>query len=159
MKKFIFMLVLAISIIASTCFAKEPIITSDTRTFNPMSGVYELTGNVHVEIESQDQPIIIKGGHAKVNIYSMEVHADKNISLSFGEMNFLTDKVDVYHKNRTAYVNGNCKFKDARVAISSDKGTYCWKTKLSTFSGNVVLNGEPINKDIQYNVVTGEIVK
>jgi len=159
MKKVLLLIVLLISVFANTCFAKEPIITSDTRTFNPMSGVYELTGNVHVEIESHNQPIIIKGGHAKVNVYAMDVHADKDISLTFGDMNFLTDKVDVYHKDRTAYVSGNCKFTDNRITVSSDKGSYCWKTKLSTFSGNVVLNGEPVNGDLQYNVVTGEIIK
>lgn len=159
MKKLFLMTVLLICMLASNCFAADPIITSDIRTFNPLSGVYELTGNVHVEIESHNQPIIIRGDHAKVNVYAMDVHADKNITLTFGDMNFLTDKVDVYHKEHTAYVSGNCRFKDSRITVSSDKGSYCWKTKLSVFSGNVVLNGKPVNGDITYNVISGEISK
>ncbi|MDO4177912.1 MAG: OstA-like protein [Phascolarctobacterium sp.] len=159
MKKIFLMIVLVLSVLANTCFAFEPVITSDTRTFNPLTGVYELTGNVHVELQSHDQPIIIKGGHAKVNIYAMEVHADKNISLTFGELNFLTDQVDVYHKDRTAYVIGNCKFHDKRINVTSDKGSYCWRTKLAIFSGNVRLDGAAVPGDLQYNVLTGEIVK
>lgn len=159
MKKVFLMIFLILGVLTSTCFAKQPTITSDARTFNPLTGIYELTGNVHVELENHNQPILIQGQHAKVHIYTLEVHADNNISLTFGDMNFICDSVDVYNSNNTAYVNGNCKFTDSRINATSDKGSYCWKTKLAIFSGNVRLNGEPINGDVKYNVITGEIEK
>lgn len=159
MKKVFLLILLVLSVFTSTCFAKQPVITSDTRTFNPMTGIYELTGNVHVELENHGQPILIEGQHAKVHLYTLEVHADNNISLAFGNMSFLCDRVDVYNSDSTAYVSGNCNFSDSRIKANSDKGSYCWKTKIAVFSGNVKLNGAPVVGDVKYNVETGQIDK
>ena len=159
MKKIFLTILLIMSVFMSTCFAKEPVISSDSKTFNPLTGVYELTGHVYVELESQGQPIIIKGDHAKVMVYNLEVHADKNISLTFGKLNFLCDNVDVYIGDKTAFVNGNCKFKDDRITSTSNKGSYNWQSKLAVFSGDVKLNGSPVDGDVKYNVENGKIEK
>ena len=48
MKK-IFIFVLLLLLVPAICLA-EPQVTSDKQTFNPFTGVYDLQGNVHVEI-------------------------------------------------------------------------------------------------------------
>ena len=89
----------------------------------------------------------------------MEVHGQGNITLSFGEMSFNCDKVDVYHSDRAAYVAGNCNFKDGSTTITADLGSYCWKTKLAAFSGKVKVNGKSHKGDIAYNVITKQFIK
>lgn len=93
----------------SMCFA-DPVIKSDSRTFNPLTGVYDLQGNVFVQFPAHDTTLTITGDATKVYLYAMEVHGQGNIRLSFGDMSFACDKVDVYHSGRTAYVNGNLVF-------------------------------------------------
>ncbi|MBR1975909.1 MAG: hypothetical protein IKA21_01700, partial [Phascolarctobacterium sp.] len=63
------------------------------------------------------------------------------------------DKVDVYHKERTAYVNGNIKFKHDKTKITSDKASFNWKTKLAIFEGNVLVNGKAQDKMAIYHVI------
>lgn len=59
MKK-IFIFVLLLLLVPAICLA-EPQVTSDKQTFNPFTGVYDLQGNVHVEIGDR----IITGDAAK----------------------------------------------------------------------------------------------
>lgn len=157
MKKLFLALLFAILTLPSLCLAAEPVITSDTRTFNPLSGVYDLSGNVFVQFPAHDTMMTITGDYTQVNIYKMEVHGNSNIKLSYADMNFSCDKVDVYSSQRTAYVSGNLSFKDGTNIITADSGTYNWKTKEASFSGNVNVNGTPQQKDIVYNVLTKQI--
>lgn len=157
MKKIFLALLLLLSMV-STCFAADPVIKSDSRTFNPIAGVYDLKGNVFVQIPVHDTTLTITGDATQVHIYSMEVHGQGNISLGFGSMQFKCDKVDVYHSDSTAYVNGNLNFSDNNINITADSGSYCWKTKIAAFHGHVVVNGTPHENDIVYNVVTKEII-
>ena len=60
MKK-IFIFVLLLLLVPAICLA-EPQVTSDKQTFNPFTGVYDLQGNVHVEIGDR----IITGDAAQV---------------------------------------------------------------------------------------------
>ena len=73
-------------------------------------------------------------------------------------MRFKCDKVDVYNSDRTAYVEGNCDFKDDGMLITADKGSYCWKTKLASFQGKVKVNGKAYKNDVVYNVMTKKLV-
>lgn len=159
MKKFILSVVMLLMLLPSLCWAVEPIITSDSRTFNPLKGIYDLRGNVFVQFPANDTTLTITGDTTQVYLYNMEVHGQGNITLSFGEMRFKCDKVDVYHSDRTAYVNGNLNFQDEAINITADSGSYCWKTKLAAFHGNVKVNGETQNGDIAYNVMTKKITK
>lgn len=159
MKKLILSVVMLLMLLPSLCWAVEPIITSDSRTFNPLKGIYDLRGNVFVQFPVHDTTLTITGDTTQVYLYNMEVHGQGNITLSFGEMRFNCDQVDVYHSDRTAYVNGNLKFQDEAVNITADSGSYCWKTKLAAFHGNVKVNGKPQNDDIAYNVTTKKIAK
>ena len=68
MKK-IFIFVLLLLLVPAICLA-EPQVTSDKQTFNPFTGVYDLQGNVHVEIGDR----IITGDAAQVSMYKLEVH-------------------------------------------------------------------------------------
>ena len=140
------------------CGAVEPTIKSDKRTFNPLTGVYDLQGNVFVQFPAHDTMLTITGDTTKVYFYKMEMHGQGNITLSFGEMRFKCDKVDVYNSDRTAYVEGNCDFKDDAMLITADKGSYCWKTKLASFQGKVKVNGKAYKNDVVYNVMTKKLV-
>ena len=155
MKKLLLAIVMLL--IPSLCFA-DPVITSDSRTFNPMTGVYDLQGNVFVQFPVHDTTLTITGDSTKVYMYAMEVHGNGNIRLSFGDMHFNCDKVDVYHSNRTAYVTGKLHFNDNATTITADSGSYNWSTKVAAFHGNVKVNGTPHDGDVAYNVVEKRIV-
>lgn len=157
MKKLLLTIVMLLMLVPSLCFA-DPVITSDSRTFNPMTGVYDLQGNVFVQFPVHDTTLTITGNSTKVYMYAMEVHGNGNITLSFGDMHFNCDKVDVYHSNRTAYVDGNLHFNDSANTITADSGSYNWSTKVAAFHGNVVVNGTPHDGDIAYNVIQKQIV-
>lgn len=159
MKKLILSIAMLLMLLPSLCWAVEPIITSDSRTFNPIKGIYDLRGNVFVQFSTHDTTLTITGDETKVHLYNMEVHGQGNIKLSFGDLHFNCDKVDVYHSDRTAYVNGNLNFQDDTVHITADSGSYCWKTKLAAFHGSVKINGELQNGDVTYNIMTKKITK
>lgn len=158
MKKVFLLLVTLLMLLPCMVQAAEPIITSDVRTFNPLKGEYTLKGNVFVQITPHDQVLTITGDYTTVMVYAMEIHGKGNIGLSYGDLKFKCDKTDVYHSKRTAFVEGNLSFQDGATSIKADKGAFCWKTKLATFQGNVVVNDKPYDKEIQYNVVTKEIL-
>ena len=159
MKKIILALFMLLMLLPSMCGAVEPTIKSDKRTFNPLTGVYDLQGHVFVQFPAQDTMLTITGDNTKVYLYNMEVHGQGNITLSFGKMSFKCDKVDVYHYDRTAYVEGNCNFQDDGMVITSDKGSYCWKTKIADFQGNVRVNGKASKGDVRYDVMTKKLVQ
>ncbi len=158
MKKVLLLITFILLILPSVCFA-SPVITSDTKTFNPLTGVYNLKGNVFVQFPVHDNTLTITGDMTTVSLYSMEVHGLGNITLSFDNLHFNCDKVDVYHSNRTAYVDGNLHFADDQNTITSDSGSYCWKTKIAAFHGNVIVNGQSHDGDIAYNVIEKQIIK
>ncbi len=158
MKKIILAIVMLVMMIPAMCFAADPVITSDSRTFNPMTGVYNLQGNVFVQFPVHDSTLTITGDSTQVHMYSMEVHGQDNIRLSFGDLHFNCDKVDVYHSNSTAYVTGNLRFNDSSTTITADSGSYSWKSKVASFHGNVVVNGTPHDGDVAYNVAEKRIV-
>ena len=123
MKK-IFIFVLLLLLVPAICLA-EPQVTSDKQTFNPFTGVYDLQGNVHVEIGDR----IITGDAAQVSMYKLEVHGQGNITLREGDITFDCDTVDVYGKEKTAYVAGNMNFTQGDMIISADTGSFNWSTK------------------------------
>ena len=122
MKK-IFIFVLLLLLVPAICLA-EPQVTSDKQTFNPFTGVYDLQGNVHVEIGDR----IITGDAAQVSMYKLEVHGQGNITLREGDITFDCDTVDVYGKEKTAYVAGNMNFTQGDMIISADTGSFNWIT-------------------------------
>jgi len=158
MRKKLLALIMTLLLIPSVCFA-ETIITSDVRTFDVMKGIYNLQGHVFVQFPVDNSNMTITGDATKVYLYQMEVHGQGNITLKFNDIKFACDKVDVISKERTAYLNGNMNFKSDNLSITSDSGSYCWKTKLATFIGNVKVNGEAKPDNIQYNMVTKKFVQ
>lgn len=161
MKKFLILLTALLCLNAATALAaEEPLITSDKRTFNILTGVYDLQGNVTVKFPSDRMDLIISGDAAQVSLYKMEVHAQGNISLQCDkDTSFACDRVDVYHKNRTAYVTGSAVFRCGSDTITADRGAYCWKTKLAVFSGSVSVNGKAHPGDVEYNVKEKRLTK
>lgn len=170
MKKF-FMIFLMLLMLPTLCFANEPtssthktskgnevVIQSDTRTFDILKGVYDLNGNVFVQLPARDKTLTIKGDRTTVHLYKMEVHGKGNITLIYDDLDFRCDAVDVYHKNRTAYVIGNMNFQHGKTKISADKGNFNWKTKLASFEGNVIVNGKKHPGKVTYNIVEKKIV-
>lgn len=134
------------------------VITSDVRHFNPLTGIYDLNGHVYVQLPVHEEQLKINADTAQVKLYSQEVNAKGNIELEFGEMLFRCDSTYVSIKERTAYVYNNIFFKHKFTEIRADSATYCWKTKLATFK-NASYNGEPKKANLQYNVMTGKVIK
>ncbi len=171
MKKFLAILMLLI-MLPAMCFASysnetkttaktrkggDVIIQSDTRTFDIMKGIYDLNGNVFVQLPAHDKTLTIKGDRTKVHFYQMEVHGNGNITLIYDDLNFKCDTVDVYHKQRTAFIAGNLNFVDGDTKITADKGSFNWKTKLASFEGNVTLNGKPQQGTLTYHVIQKKV--
>lgn len=146
MKK-ILLFVIMLLLLPTICMA-EPQVTSDSQTFNPFTGVYDLQGNIHVEIGDR----IITGDAAQVSMYKLEVHGQGNITLRENDISFHCDTVDVYGKDKTAYVAGNMYFTQGDLVIRADTGSFCWSTKNAVFNGNVTVNGEPRDNEVIYNV-------
>lgn len=151
MRSFCLSLLLCCLSIANLCLA-EPIIKSDSRTFNIINGIYDLQGNVYVQLSVKNTPLIITGDAAQVYMYQQEIHGAGNITLSFDNISFTCDTVDVFAKEKTAFLEGTLKFIDQSTKITSDKGSYCWKTKLATFTGHVNINGKKTDKEVLYNI-------
>lgn len=133
----------------------EPVIRSDSRTFNPLTGVYNLDGNVYVDLGSGNR--VITGDHAQVYMYNLKVDAQGKVKYTDDKISFTCDKVSVVGKEQTAYVTGNCTFTQGSNTITADSGTYNWDSKLANFSGNVAVNGSPASGSVVYNTETGQV--
>lgn len=150
MKKILAVLFMLIFMLVPSAFAEQPAISSDSQTFNPFTGVYDLKGNVHVDLGDR----VIDGDEAQVYLYQLRVTAQGNISLTDkpSGIHFDCDRVEVIGNERTAYVTGNMVFTQDDLRITADSGSFNWKTKNAVFKGNVAVNGKPQQGDITYNV-------
>ena len=150
MKKIIAVLFIMLFMLVPSALASEPAISSDSQTFNPFTGVYDLKGNVHVDLGDR----VIDGDTAKVYLYQLKVTAEGNITLTDKPtgIHFDCDKVDVIGNEKTAYVSGSMIFTQDDLRITADSGSFNWKTKNAVFSGNVAVNGTPQQGDVTYNV-------
>lgn len=150
MKKILAILFMLVFMLVPTAFAATPNISSDSQTFNPFTGVYDLKGNVHVDLGDR----VIDGAAAQVYMYQLTVCAQGNISLTDkpSGIHFDCDSVEVKGNERTAYVKGNMAFTQDDLRITADSGSFNWKTKNAMFSGNVTVNGMPQPGDVTYNV-------
>ena len=78
MKKLLLILTMLVMMLPSMCFA-DPVIKSDSRTFNPLTGVYDLQGNVFVQFPAHDTTLTITGdatlcyGGSRPRQYSSEL--------------------------------------------------------------------------------------
>ena len=104
MKRIFAILFMLMFLFIPSAFAAQPDISSDSQTFNPFTGVYDLKGHVHVDLGDR----VIDGDAAQVYLYQLEVHAQGNISLTDKPtgIHFDCDSVEVKGNERTAYVNG-----------------------------------------------------
>lgn len=157
-EKILLTICMLLMLIPSVCLADGPVITSDSRTFDPIRGIYDLRGNVFVQFPAHDTMLTITGDRTQVYVYAAEVHGQDDITLSYGNMNFRCDKVDVYGTKNIAYVSGNINFLQGGTSITADNGSFSWDTKLATFSGNVKVNGAPHQGGVTYNVISSKIV-
>ena len=153
MKKIFAICCLLLTLLPALCLADTPIIKSDSRTFDVMKGVYDLQGNVFVQFPAHDKTLTIKGDRTQVFLYDMEVHGVGNIQLAYDQLNFLCDRVDVYHKQRTAFVAGHCRFQHEGLELTADQGSFNWKKKLATFQGHVSVDQGPFQEKVVYHVL------
>ncbi|WP_215829846.1 LptA/OstA family protein [Pelorhabdus rhamnosifermentans] len=150
-KKITLLMLLLCVLLTSTALAK-PIITADKTYFDVATGLYNLVGNVYIEVGNR----IITAGQAKVNMASMEVSGSGGITVTQDDIKFSGDNVFVYGTASKAEVNGNIIFVRSGLSITSDQATFNWKTKQAVFTGNVqVIQG---NDSKTYNSVTYDIV-
>ena len=80
MKRIFAVLFMLMFLFIPSAFAAQPDISSDSQTFNPFTGVYDLKGHVHVDLGDR----VIDGDAAQVYLYQLEVHAQGNISPALG---------------------------------------------------------------------------
>ncbi len=159
MKKLLLLLLLVIMLPTACLAGVSPVIRSDHRSFDPLRGIYELRGNVFVQIPAHDTMLTITGDTTSVYLYSMEVHAVGNIGLVYDDLQFSCDQTDVYHADSTAYVDGDINFTDGVVTITSDSASFCWKTKEAIFKGNVVVNSQAVKGEAHYDVLKKEFLQ
>lgn len=141
-------------LIPATCLAGKFTVASDSREFNIVTGEYNLAGHVIVEFPAQGSTMTITGDKAIVQMYQQELHGNGNITLTWDNLNFNCDIVDVYHTQNTAYLKGNLRFKANGNNITSNTGVYNWNTKVAKFSGNVIVNGSRKSGDVSYSFKT-----
>ncbi|HIU63626.1 MAG TPA: organic solvent tolerance protein OstA [Candidatus Avacidaminococcus intestinavium] len=134
MKK-LFIAFLLIFLVPVSCFAK-PTIKYDKQSFDPLRGIYYLEGNVSVDTGSR----LITADQAQVELYSLEVHAYGNITLTQDSLVFTGDEVHVYGKNKNAVVTGDIAFSDGTVTINAEQGSFNWGNKDAHFTDNVRIN-------------------
>ena len=158
MKRIFAVLFMLMFLFIPSAFAAQPDISSDSQTFNPFTGVYDLKGHVHVDLGDR----VIDGDAAQVYLYQLEVHAQGNISLTDKPtgIHFDCDSVEVKGNERTAYVNGSMVFTQDNLRITADNGSFILHYRAfcficcfyAVFSGNVTVNGTPHAGDLTYNV-------
>lgn len=137
-------------LIPSVCFA-DFTVSSDSREFSVITGVYDLAGNVIVQFPARGSTMTITADKAKVQMYQQELHGNGNITLTWDGLKFSCDSVDVYHTERTAYLTGSLIFDANGHHITSNEGQYNWKSKIALFSGNVVVDGASKTGSVQYS--------
>ncbi len=147
--------VLLCVLISSTALAK-PIITADKTYFDVATGLYNLVGNVYIEVGSR----IITAGEAKVNMTSLEVSGSGGITVTQDDIKFSGDNVFVYGASNKADVSGNIIFMRSGISITADQATFNWKTKQAVFTGNVQVTTDKDSQTFDsatYNITTNVI--
>ncbi len=151
-KKMVLLTVLLMVLISSTALAK-PIITADKTYFDVATGLYNLIGNVYIEVGNR----IITAGQAKVNMASLEVSGSGGITVTQDDIKFSGDSVFVYGTSNKADVSGNIIFMRNGLSITSDQATFNWKTKQASFTGNVQVITDKTSTTydaVTYNILT-----
>ena len=146
--------------ISSTQAAKaKPVVTADSQYFDASRGLYFLKGNVYVATSSR----IITADQATADPISLQVWAEGNVTLKQDDIVFTGDKLLVLTTKTLAQVTGNLYFVRNGIAISSDYGEYNWKTKIATFSQNVIVkdaSGQERNyQSLTYQVINNEVIE
>lgn len=137
----------------------KPVITADKQYFDASKGLYFLKGNVYVATSSR----VITADEATADPTSLQVWAKGNVTLKQGDIVFTGDSLLVLTTKTLAQVTGNLYFVREGIAISSEYGEYNWKTKVATFSNNVVVKDatgqEQRYQSLTYNVINNEILE
>lgn len=149
MKKLILILLLLL-VFPLSCLAK-PVIKCDRQTFDPITLTYCLEGNVSVDTGKR----LITANKAKVELYSLEVYAEGEITLTQDNIVFTGDAVHVTGSDKTAVVTGNVNFAENGVNIKADRGSFNWGTKDALFEGKVRIKAE----DVHFTENTSELLK
>ena len=148
-KVFILVSLLLALFLPSLALAARPEVSADNTQFNPLTGIYQLDGNVTVRLPGQ----IIIADHATVHMYQLTVQASGNVRLSDNDISFYCDQVNVIGNESTAYCSGNCRFTEGATNINSNQGSFNWDSKIATFNGNVMVNGAARQGTVAYNVI------
>lgn len=151
MRKFFLILTVFLTLcLPVICLAARPEVSANNTQFNPLTGVYQLDGNVTVRLPGQT----IVADHATVHMYELTVQASGNVCLTDSDISFYCDRVNVIGSETTAYCSSNCRFTEGNTKISSNEGSFNWNSKIANFSGNVTVDGLARQGTIAYNVVT-----
>lgn len=156
-KKILLPVILLLVFLTGTVFAK-PVVTADKTYFDVTTGLYNLVGNVYVQVGSR----IITAGEAKVNMATMEVSGSGGVAVSQDDIKFKGDSVFVSGAQNKADISGNTLFvRGDNLKISADQVSFNWKTKLAVFSGNVQVtqnNNTQSFDTVTYNVDTNSFL-
>lgn len=136
----------------------KPVVTADKQYFDPSRGLYFLKGNVYVATSSRT----ITADEATADPTGLQVWASGNVTLKQDDLTFTGDSLVVLVSKSLAQVTGNLYFVRDGITISSDYGEFNWKTKIATFSRNVVVKKADGSTNeynsFQYHVINDEIV-
>ena len=139
-----------VCLVPSLCLAKMPDISSQTRSFNPLTGMYVLKGDVRVDFGNR----VITADEAKGSLLTQVVDAKGHVHLEDVkyEITFSSDRTQVRAGEKIADCYDSCEFTCNGVTITADHGQYNWKTRLATFDGNVTVNGEKREGTVTFDV-------
>lgn len=151
MKRLAVLTVLLLVLISSTALAK-PVVTADKTYFDVATGLYNLIGNVYIEVGNR----IITAGQAKVNMATLEVSGSGGVTVTQDDIKFSGDNVFVYGTSNKADVSGNIIFMRNGLSITADQATFNWKTKQASFTGNVHVTTD--KDSTTYNSVTYDLI-
>ena len=150
MKKILVLVSLLLALLLpALCLAARPEVSADNTQFDPLTGIYQLDGNVTVRLPGQ----VIVADHATVHMYQLTVQASGNVHLSDSDISFYCDQVNVIGNESTAYCSGNCRFTEGDTRINANTGSFNWDSKLATFTGGVTVNGAAREGTVTYNVI------
>jgi lipopolysaccharide assembly outer membrane protein LptD (OstA) len=151
----LFLLLFVFSGIATIAAAK-PVIKADTTYYDVNTGLYMLTGNVHIEVANR----IITAGQAKVSLDSLEVWGSDGITLTQDNFYLTAGSVHVYGTQNKAVLDGGVTFKQPNLTIVADTADFNWRTKLGSFNGNVQITQSDrtwSTESATYNVETNTL--
>ena len=146
--------------LVSTSFAAvtDKYFRADKQYYDFENGVHVVTGNIVINAGTGT----ITGEKAQVKLSTLEFWGTGGWILRQNDVTFKGDTAYVVFGQNMAQIEGNIEFARPGLQITADKVDYNWKSKVTTFKGNVKIlqadGGARTADSVNYNVKTKEFV-